>query len=119
MRLQPHLARMTVGGIRCDLEYKALLNEMLEAKLGETSLKSFYRAVASATGDPDYRPNPLSPIQVGELLFRRLKLVGRGTTDEKNRERIVKIKHLREAREVVTPRSLQRSTQVPLYIYTI
>jgi DNA polymerase I-like protein with 3'-5' exonuclease and polymerase domains len=50
MRLQPHLARMTVGGIKVDLEYKAILHELLEAKL-EDQREDYYRAVARATGD--------------------------------------------------------------------
>jgi DNA polymerase I-like protein with 3'-5' exonuclease and polymerase domains len=51
----------------------------------------------------EYRPNPLSPSQVGELLFRRLKLVGHGqSTDERNRARIAARSATSEpAREVV------------------
>jgi uracil-DNA glycosylase family 4 len=89
MRLQPHLARMNVGGILCDVAYKTHVNSQLEAQL-EKHLEDFHRAVIRATGDPEYRPNPLSPAQVGELLFKRLKLVGRGgSTDERNRTRII------------------------------
>lgn len=102
MRLQPHLARMEVGGIACDVGYRQHVNSMLELnleKLGE----DFHRAVIRATNDPDYRPNPLSSIQVGELLFKRLKLVGRGaSTDERNRTRIAAHhKTSEEAREVI------------------
>lgn len=102
MRLQPHLARMEVGGILCDMGYKAHLNSMLETKL-ERQREDFHRAVSRATNDPDYKPNPLSSIQVGELLFKRLKLVGRGTsTDERNRTRIAAHhKTSEEAREVI------------------
>lgn len=88
MRLQPHLALMTVGGIKCDTTYKAALADIYERDLSRL-LDDFYRAVADATGDSEFRPNPRSWAQVGELFFRRLKLVGRGTsTDEANRTRM-------------------------------
>jgi DNA polymerase I-like protein with 3'-5' exonuclease and polymerase domains len=45
--------------------------------------------VAACTNDPEYRPNPNSPKQMGELFFKRLRLVGRGVaTDKENRRRM-------------------------------
>jgi DNA polymerase I-like protein with 3'-5' exonuclease and polymerase domains len=120
MRLQPHLARMNVGGILCDVAYKTHVNSQLEAQL-EKQLEDFHRAVIRATGDPEYRPNPLSSTQVGELLFKRLKLVGRGgSTDERNRTRIMPTRELeKKAIRPQHPQRLQGSTQVQLYIRTI
>lgn len=89
MRLQPHLARMTVGGMRIDLELKerirAELIEDVNWKLGE-----FHRSVHEATGIEDYQPNPKSPAQLGSLLFGKLKLIGRGSsTNAENRKRML------------------------------
>lgn len=89
MRAHKHLTRMCVAGIKIDLKYKEHLREQLEREL-HVKLDDFHRAVQVATGEPDYRPNPRSPTQVGELLFRKLRLVGRGTsTDDENRGRIL------------------------------
>jgi uracil-DNA glycosylase family 4 len=103
MRVQPHLIRMTVGGIKVDMSLKeglkAGLNEALEEKL-----KVFHAACAEATGDPDYRPNPNSPKQMSELFFSKLRLVGRGTsTDATNRELMFKHPRTTEpARRLIT-----------------
>lgn len=85
MRLHPHLAPPTVFGVKIDLEMKSQLRDTLSAEL-EQKEEAFYAAVAQATGDDTYRPNPLSSKQLSELLFGRLRLVGRGTsTDDTNR----------------------------------
>lgn len=88
MRLQPHLIDMTMVGVASDQALKqSVVSELQE----ETAirLEAFYAAVQSATGDGEYRPNPKSPKQIGELLFRRLRLAGRGVkTDEENRKRM-------------------------------
>lgn len=90
MQVQPHLVRMVVGGIKMDLTKRAALNEGLRSDL-EDYKQAFYRAVHAATGDSDYYPNPLSPTQLSELLFKRLRLVGRGaSTNEENRQRMAK-----------------------------
>lgn len=88
MRLQPHLIGMTVGGIKTDISLKKEIAEALAIELAALK-EEFYRAVQHATGDSELRPNPASPKQMGELYFRRLRLVGRGVaTDKKNRERM-------------------------------
>jgi uracil-DNA glycosylase family 4 len=90
MRLQSHLIRMTVGGVKLDETLRESINEKLSSEL-DTLKTDFYRAVHEATGDPEYFPNPLSTPQVSDLLFNRLKLVGRGSsTDDENRDRMLK-----------------------------
>lgn len=103
MRLQPHLIRMSVGGLLVDSELKAKITADLEVSL-ERKLARFHDAVQVATGDPEYRPNPQSPRQLSELFFSKLKLVGRGTsTDATNREQMFKHPRTSEAaREVIT-----------------
>lgn len=88
MKAQPHLLRMTVGGIKIDTGYNDALKDSIGADV-QKRLQAFYDAVAEATGDPEYQPNPNSPKQNSELLFSKLRLVGRGTsTDATNRERM-------------------------------
>jgi len=102
-RLQPHLIRMTVGGLAVDAELKKRITNELEITL-EQKLAKFHAAVQKATSDPDYRPNPQSPRQLSELFFSKLKLVGRGTsTDALNREQMFKHPRTSDAaREVIT-----------------
>lgn len=103
MRVQPHLIRMTVGGIKVDMELKNKLSETLEVAL-EEKLGAFHAAVREATGEADYAPNPKSPKQMSELFFSKLRLVGRGTsTDATNRELMFKHPRTSEAaRRVIT-----------------
>lgn len=90
MRLQPHLIRMTLGGLLIDVSHKDKIKSDLEASL-ETKLAHFYNTVQLATGDSLYTPNPNSPKQMTELMFSKLKLVGRGTkTDAINRQLMFK-----------------------------
>lgn len=90
MKLQPHLIRMTVGGIKIDMEKRKAVNESVWEDL-ESVKAQFFRAVHEATGDSDYYPNPLSSYDLSDLLFNRLRLVGRGaSTDAENRERMYK-----------------------------
>jgi uracil-DNA glycosylase family 4 len=97
MRLQPHLIRMTLGGLKIDVSHKEQIKADLEVSL-EQKLAHFYECVAIATGDPDYKPNPNSPKQMTELLFSKLKLVGRGTkTDAINRQLMFKHPRTTEA----------------------
>jgi uracil-DNA glycosylase family 4 len=88
MRLQPHLIRMTVGGIKADIKLKESI--AIQCKEDVARLKAeFWRRVEEATGEEGYHPNPGSPKQMAELYFRKLRLVGRGTaTDVKNRARM-------------------------------
>ena len=88
MRLQPHLINMTLGGILIDRSLKQEISESLALEIIELKEK-FYDAIAKATGEEDYKPNPASPKQMAELYFRKLRLVGRGVaTDAKNRKRM-------------------------------
>lgn len=88
MRLQPHLIRMVVGGVKCDVDLKSKIAAELKEDVSRL-LADFHRQVAICTGDEDYKPNPGSPKQLRELYFSRLRLVGRGVaTDVKNRVRM-------------------------------
>lgn len=89
MRLQPHLIRMTVGGLKLDLSLKEQIAFETKKEVAQLREK-FFQLAQEATGESeDYRPNPGSPKQMAELYFRKLRLVGRGTsTDVKNRIRM-------------------------------
>ena len=88
MRLQPHLIRMTVGGIKMDMQLKEEIRNSLADECSR-KLSEFHKAVAEATGEEEYYPNPKSPAQLSTLLFNKLKLVGRGVkTDKVNRQRM-------------------------------
>jgi DNA polymerase I-like protein with 3'-5' exonuclease and polymerase domains len=88
MKLQPHLVRMTVGGVKCDASLKERFAEELTAEL-ITKRNSFVEACREATGLADYQCNPLSPKDLSRLFFVDLRLVGRGTsTDAENRKRM-------------------------------
>lgn len=86
MRLQPHLVRMVVGGVKADIAFKDQLANRLEGDLSKL-LDEFYKAVQDATGLPEYYPNPKSPKDMSDLLFNKLRLVGRGaSTNKENRK---------------------------------
>jgi len=88
MRLQPHLIQMQVGGILADIKMKDKLAETLKAEL-DVKLTDFHSKAQVLTSDPDFRPNPKSPKQLGELFFNYLGLVGRGSsTNKENRQRM-------------------------------
>lgn len=88
MHLQPHLVEMTTLGVKIDLELKKKIAEEMRIKVGVLR-DEFYKMVAACTNDAEYRPNPNSPKQMGELFFTRLRLVGRGlATDKENRRRM-------------------------------
>jgi uracil-DNA glycosylase family 4 len=89
MRLQPHLTRMTVSGVKCDFVAKEVFKERVTIE-ANVALANLYAAIAVATGDAEFRPNPRSPLQMRELYFRRLGLVGRGVSvDDENRKRML------------------------------
>jgi len=89
MRLQPHLIRMTVGGIKADVDKKDQLALDIQADIDKLYLQ-FYAYVAELTGDAEYKPNPNSSQQLAELFFNKLRLVGRGmATDAVNRTRMI------------------------------
>lgn len=88
MRLQPHLALMTVGGLLVDAPFKAELTETLTGEV-ERLRREFVKFAQLATLDPNIDPNPNSPKQLADLFFKKLRLVGRGTsTDATNRRRM-------------------------------
>lgn len=88
MRLQPHLARMTVGGLLVDAPFKEQLTVELSERVAELK-EEFNQYARLATQRPDIVINPDSPKQLARLFFKDLRLVGRGTkTDEANRKRM-------------------------------
>lgn len=88
MRLQPHLVRMTVGGVLVDTDLREKLDAEMQEAVSE-KLQAFQDAVHEATGDHDLYVNPNSPKQLSHLLFSKMKLVGRGSsTDKVNRDRM-------------------------------
>ena len=89
MRLQPHLALMCVGGLRVDAPFKAQLTEELTTRVEELR-EEFQELARQASFDPALQINPNSPKQLAQLFFRKLRLVGRGTsTDAANRKRML------------------------------
>jgi DNA polymerase-1 len=88
MRLQPHLVRATVLGVKIDMKLKAQLSESMSEDVAKLR-NDFEEAAKILVDDPSFVINPNSPAQLRDLLFNRLKLVGRGTsTDAMNRQRI-------------------------------
>lgn len=88
MRLLPHLTRMTVAGLKIDEEFKTKLVDLLGDEIKDHEAK-FVALAREALNEPDFTINPNSPVQLKELLFDRLKCIGRGfATDSENRERI-------------------------------
>ena len=90
MRLQPELVQMTINGVSVDERLKNTFADELGRSL-EAAKQLCQDAARDATGSPTYEFNPRSPAQLGKLLFEDLRLVGRGTsTDKENRDRIRK-----------------------------
>lgn len=88
-RLTPHLTEMTMNGIAVDRSLKDELNESLGRDVAQKR-DEFLAAAREALGDHEYSCNPLSPPDLRDLFFNRLKLVGRGaSTDEDNRRRML------------------------------
>ena len=90
MRLQPELVGMTVGGILCDVELKRTITDTIGRGVDEAR-RLCQTTAAKAVGVSDYEFNPNSPADVSRLFFDDLRLVGRGTsTDKENRSRMRK-----------------------------
>jgi uracil-DNA glycosylase family 4 len=88
MRLQSHLVRMTVGGVKADVAMKERISDDLKVDL-ERKLQEFHENCREATGNPSIAVNPKSPKQLSRLFFDDLKLVGRGmSTNKLNRQRM-------------------------------
>lgn len=90
MKLQPELSRMTVLGVKCDMELKQQLSEELGKQVQEVREK-FWQLAQEVTKDPDYCPNPSSPIQLNELFYDKLGLPAqrRKSMDAGNRQRLL------------------------------
>lgn len=82
MRLQPHLTRMTVKGMVIDQELKNHIATTLQVDV-DALREQWYKDVHEATGDTSYFPSPSSPKQKADLFFNKLRLVGRGTSTNK------------------------------------
>lgn len=98
MRLQPHLTKMTVLGVKCDIELKSKLNEEISQQMIEMR-ELFCRTVQAVTGEPDYTPNPMSPQQMCELFYDKLRLPSAGrkrSMDADNRKRLLDMPMLSE-----------------------
>lgn len=90
MRLGPHLVDMTVGGVKVDTSLKAELIEEIGGDVARAEAAVYEQVHELFPDEPDYKPNLNSPQQTSELLFKRLRLVGRGqSTDAANRTRIM------------------------------
>jgi DNA polymerase I-like protein with 3'-5' exonuclease and polymerase domains len=89
MRLQPHLVNMTVGGILCDTELKLSIADTLKQRL-DIARRLCHSTAAGALGlQAPLEYNPRSPRDLQRLFFDQLRLVGRGTsTDKENRQRM-------------------------------
>ena len=89
MKLQPHLVRATVCGVKLDMSMKEGVRAAVAEEVA-TRRREFVEAARRATGQSDLEVNPASHRQMGDLLFNKLKLVGRGTkVDEANRKRML------------------------------
>lgn len=90
MQLQPHTVRATAYGVRFDNEHRGKLDEELTKYVATLRADFQHKAYIATGSDERYAAvNPSSPVQLGELFFQRLRLVGRGTsTDAKNRQRM-------------------------------
>lgn len=89
MKLQPHLIRMTVSGVKVDKEMKDNFSTVLEKDIDELKEKFYAKARELTNEEEDYKPNTNSSNQMRKLYFDKLGLVGRGTsTNAYNRERM-------------------------------
>jgi uracil-DNA glycosylase family 4 len=119
MRLQPELIEMTINGVSVDERLKSRFADELGASL-DSARAVCQEQARVATGRPDYEFNPRSPAQLSQLFFADLRLVGRGTsTDKENRDRLRR--HPRTppaARDLITAidRYLQEAKFVSTYV---
>ena len=82
MRLQPHLTKMTVTGIKADTSLKDAVAEGLKEDL-DKKLVEFHAAIKASTGEDDLKPNPASAPQMAKLYFDKMKLRGHGRSTGK------------------------------------
>jgi DNA polymerase I-like protein with 3'-5' exonuclease and polymerase domains len=97
MKLQPHLVQMTVGGVLCDAKRKEQVTDELRGAV-ESARSLCQDKARAATGILDYQFNPRSTRDLSDLFFKELRLVGRGTSvDKDNRSRMRKHPRTSEA----------------------
>lgn len=89
MRAHPWITQMTACGVLLDENKRREFDTYYAAHV-ENCRTEFYHAVAAATGDATYQPNPNSPPAIRSLLFNKLQVVGKGySTDDTNRTHIL------------------------------
>lgn len=104
MALQPHLIRMTVNGILCDVRLKDQIAKDLNEDVNNLR-EQFYKVVQRALGDDTARPNPASAQQMKKLLYIDLgvRTRTRGNTDALARTKMLESAGLPEDhREILT-----------------
>jgi uracil-DNA glycosylase family 4 len=90
MRLQPHLVLMTATGMKVSLDKKKKFEEDYTTLVDQLRQDFYKQAQACTNRDETFQPNPASPMQLGQLYFTDLRLVGRGSsTNEDNRTRMM------------------------------
>lgn len=90
MAISPELVWMNVMGVPCDVELKERIARELAIEV-DSLRRKFVEQARLCTGDASYEVNPTSPAQVSKLLFRKLGLVGRGTSTVKTN--LVRVKN--------------------------
>lgn len=89
MRVQPHLTQMTICGVKVDDVRRREFDEQY-AQLVDELERKVVDAARVATGDPSLVVNPRSRVQMHDVLFNKLRLIGRGqSTDKTNRKHIL------------------------------
>lgn len=90
MRLDPHLVRSTVDGMRVDVSIKSKIASELSKDVKRIE-EEFYALVQRELNvDEWYRPNPRSPAQMRNLFLDRLKLKSTtGSVDKPAREKML------------------------------
>jgi DNA polymerase len=97
MRLQPHLVGATVLGNKIDIAMRKQLQHDFGRDVDRLR-EEFVVAARIAANDETISPNPLSPKQLAELFFQKLRLVGKNTsTNEENRNAMIESPRTPEA----------------------
>ena len=83
MRLQPHLVRMTVGGVLMDTSLKAEVAGSVRLEV-ERLKQEFQQQCKELLNDEEAEINPNSPTQLSNMLFNELRLPSKGKSVDKN-----------------------------------